>query len=120
MKRIIVADDDRNILYLVSEVLARDDYEVSQAVNGDHVLRLAKEIRPDLIVLDIMLPGLDGIKVLQALRSDPDTSGIKVVIISARNKPEDVELGMRAGADHYFVKPFKISDLTAKIREILE
>jgi CheY-like chemotaxis protein len=120
MKKILVADDDRNILYLISEVLAKGDYEVFQAVNGDHALRLAREASPDLIVLDIMMPGLDGFKVLQELKSDPQTRGIKVVVISARTKPEDVDMGMAQGADHYFSKPFKISDLTTKIRELLD
>lgn len=120
MKKILVADDDRNILYLISEVLAKGDYEVSQAVNGDHALKQVREAKPDLIVLDIMMPGLDGLKVLKELKSDPETRGIKVVVISARTKPEDVEMGMAQGADCYFTKPFKISDLTAKIRELLE
>lgn len=120
MKKILVADDDRNILYLISEVLAKGDYEVSQAVNGDHALKLAREIRPDLIVLDIMMPGLDGYKVLGDLKSDIQTRDIKVVIISAKTKPADVEKGLAEGADYYFTKPFKIADLTAKIQELLE
>lgn len=120
MKKILVADDDRNILYLISEVLAKGDFEVFQAVNGDHALRLARETRPNLIVLDIMMPGVDGFKVLGELKADPETKDIKVVVISAKTKPEDVEKGLARGADHYFTKPFKISDLTAKIRELLE
>lgn len=120
MKKVLVADDDRNILYLISEVLAKDDYEVAQAVNGDHALKLARETKPDLIVLDIMMPGLDGFKVLKELKDDPQTKGIKVVVISAKTKPEDVDKGLAQGADHYFTKPFKISELTSKIRELLE
>ncbi len=120
MKKILVADDDRNILYLISEVLAKGDYEVFQAVNGDHALKLARDTRPDLIVLDIMMPGVDGFKVLSELKADPQTKDIKVVVISAKTKPEDVDMGMAHGADHYFTKPFKISDLTSKIRELLE
>ncbi len=119
MKRILVADDDRNILYLISEVLAKGDYEVYQAVNGDHALKWCRETKPDLLVLDIMLPGLDGYRVLEEIKADPATRDIKVVVISARTKPEEVERGLAAGADHYFTKPFRISDLTAKIRELL-
>lgn len=120
MKKILVADDDRNILYLVSEVLANGDYEVTQAVNGDHALKLARETRPDLMVLDIMMPGMDGFKVMRELKADPQTRDIKVVVISAKTKPEEVEKGMAEGACHYFTKPFRVSDLTAKIRELLE
>lgn len=120
MKKILVADDDRNILYLISEVLAKGDYEVSQAVNGDHALMLARQIHPDLIVLDILMPGRDGLEVLRDLKADPQTRDIKVVVISAKTKPEEVARGLEAGADHYFTKPFKISDLIAKIRELLE
>jgi len=120
MKKILVADDDRNILYLISEVLAKGDYEVSQAVNGDHALKLARQIHPDLIVLDILMPGRDGLDVLRTLKADPQTGDIKVVVISAKAQPEDVAKGLAAGADHYFTKPFKVSDLINKIKELLE
>jgi len=120
MKKVLIADDDRNILYLISEVLTKGSYEVTQAVNGGHALKLAREIHPDLVVLDLMMPGVDGLEVLRTLKGDPQTSDIKVVIISAKTKPEDVARGLEEGASHYFTKPFRVTDLTAKIRELLE
>jgi len=119
MKKVLVADDDRNVLYLISEVLAKGNYEVAQAVNGDHALKLARETHPDLIVLDVMMPGLDGLGVLRLLKDDPATRDIKVVVISAKTKPQDVEKGMAEGADAYLTKPFKVAELTATINKVL-
>ncbi len=116
MKRILVADDDRNVLYLISEVLSRSEYEVSQAVNGDQALKMTRETMPDLVLLDIMMPGLDGIEVCRALKSDPATTGIKVIMVTAKTGKKDIEAGRDAGADHYITKPFRLADLIDRIK----
>ncbi len=119
MKRILVADDDRNVLYLISEVLSRSEFEVSQAVNGDQALKMARETEPDLVLLDIMMPGLDGIEVCRALKSDPATKGLKVIMVTAKTGRKDIEAGQSAGADYYITKPFKLSELIGIIESLI-
>ncbi|HBE73750.1 MAG TPA: hypothetical protein DDW31_06675 [candidate division Zixibacteria bacterium] len=119
MKRILVADDDRHVLYLISEVLTRSDYEVSQAADGDQALEMARSTKPDIIILDIMMPGLDGIEVCRAVKSDPATAGIRVIMVTAKSGPQDIEAGREAGADHYITKPFRLAELVGKIAELV-
>ena len=119
MKRVLVADDDRHVLYLISEVLARSDYEVSQAEDGHQALKMARETAPDLLLLDIMMPGLDGIEVCRAVKADPATAGIKVIMVTAKSGPRDIEAGREAGADHYVTKPFRLAELVVKIAELI-
>ncbi len=119
MKRILVADDDRYILSLMSEVLIRTDYEVVQATDGHQALKMAEEMSPDLMLLDVMMPGPDGIEVCRRIKSNPKTSGIKVIMVTAKCGPKDIEAGREAGADHYITKPFRLSDLVGKIEELI-
>lgn len=119
MKRVLVADDDRNVLFLISELLARSDYEVSQAVNGDQALIMARELLPDLIILDVMMPHRDGIEVCRSLKADPLTASIKVIFVTAKAQGKDREAGMEAGADDYVTKPFKLNEILEKIKNLL-
>jgi DNA-binding response OmpR family regulator len=119
MKRILVADDDRNVLFLISELLARSDYEVSQAINGDQALKMARELLPDLVILDIMMPGKDGLEVCRTLKGDPATSSIKVIMVTAKAQGRDREAGLEAGADEYITKPFRLNELLDKIKEAI-
>ncbi len=119
IKKILVADDDNNILFLVSEILVRQNYEVFQAVNGDQALKDAKSLHPDLMVLDIMMPVIDGIEVCRRIKASPETSDIKVIMLTAKTSGKDMEAGMAAGADHYMTKPFKIAELSGMIKELL-
>jgi len=119
MKRILVADDDRNVLYLISELLARSRYDVSQAVNGDQALQMARELLPDLVILDVMMPGKDGLEVCRALKQDPATAPIKVIIVTAKAQGRDREAGLEAGADEYITKPFRLNELLEKIEKNL-
>jgi len=117
--KILVADDDSNMLFMVSEILARQGYEVYQAVNGDQALKDARSLLPDLMVLDIMMPVIDGIEVCRRIKASPETSGIKVIMLTAKTGGKDLEAGMAAGADHYMTKPFKIAELSEKIKELI-
>lgn len=118
MKRVLVADDDRNVLFLISELLARSDYDVSQAVNGDQALHMARGLLPDIMVLDVMMPGRDGIEVCREIKSVPTTAGIKVIFVTAKAQGRDREAGLAAGADDYITKPFKLNELLEKIRKL--
>ena len=117
--KILVADDDSNMLFMVSEILARQGYEVYQAVNGDQALKDAGSLHPDLMVLDIMMPVIDGIEVCRRIKASPETRDIKVIMLTAKTSGKDLEAGMAAGADHYMTKPFKIAELSGKIKELI-
>lgn len=117
--KILVADDDSNMLFMVSEILARQGYEVFQAVNGDQALKDARSLHPDLMVLDIMMPVIDGIEVCRRVKADPETRDIKVIMLTAKTSGKDLEAGLAAGADHYMTKPFKIAELSGKIKELI-
>jgi DNA-binding response OmpR family regulator len=118
-KKIMVADDDRNVLYLITELLSRQNYSIEPAVDGEQALIKAREFNPDLIVLDVMMPLIDGIEVCRRVKSNPQTSHIKVIMLTAKTSGRDKEAGLAAGADHYMTKPFKITELTGKIDELL-
>ncbi len=119
MKRILVADDDPNMLLLLSEVLTRGQYQVSQATTGDAALRQARTEVPDLLLLDVMMPGIDGYEVCRRIKGDQALSAIRVIMVTAKAQGKDIQTGMTAGADHYITKPFKIGELSAKIKELI-
>lgn len=119
IKKILVADDDKNVLFLITELLTRQNYQVFQAVNGDQALREAGSLHPHLMVLDIMMPGIDGIEVCRRIKASPDTKDIRVIMLTAKTSGRDIEAGMAAGADHYLTKPFRINELTEKIKELI-
>ena len=116
---VLCADDDEDILALVSLQLGRAGYEVVQATDGEQALQLARERRPALAVLDVMMPGRTGLEVLQELRADEATNGIRVILLSARVQEADVEGGLGAGADAYLAKPFRAAELVEKVGELL-
>jgi two-component system alkaline phosphatase synthesis response regulator PhoP len=118
-KKILVADDDRNVLFLVSEILTRQNYEIAQAVNGDQAIAMARSLHPDLMILDIMMPLIDGVEVCRRIKADQDTQDIKVIMLTAKTGGRDIEAGIAAGADHYMTKPFKIAELTEKIHQLI-
>jgi DNA-binding response OmpR family regulator len=114
-----VADDDRDILQLVTFRLERADYEVVQANDGEEALRLVKELHPDLAVLDLMMPKLNGYEVIREIRRDEETKAIPVILLTARVQEADVARGFEAGADDYLKKPFSPQELRARVQAIL-
>jgi DNA-binding response OmpR family regulator len=116
---ILVADDDEDILLLVTTRLRRDGFEIVQASNGKQALELARERRPALAVLDIGMPGLDGVQVLEQIRADDDLRGIRVLLLTAKAQESDVRRGYDAGADAYVKKPFSPAELSTRVRELL-
>lgn len=118
-KAILVADDDRDILELVAFRLERAGYEVLTAGDGEQALAAAREHRPALAVLDVMMPKLTGYDVVKAMRAEEGTSRIPVILLTARVQEADVSRGFEAGADDYIRKPFSPQELRARVEAIL-
>ena len=117
---VLVADDDDDILLLVTTRLRRDGFEVVSASSGDQALALARERKPALAVLDIGMPGLDGLEVLQHIRGDEELRGMLVLLLTAKAQESDVRRGYESGADAYVRKPFSPADLSKRVRELLD
>ncbi len=118
-RTVLVADDDEDILQLVSFRLERAGYTVVTAADGQQALAAAREHRPDLAVLDVMMPGLNGYEVTRELRADPATAAIPVILLTARVQEADVSRGFDAGADDYLRKPFSPQELRSRVQAIL-
>ncbi|MGH2688476.1 MAG: response regulator, partial [Actinomycetota bacterium] len=110
--------DEDGIRSLVRMTLESDAYEILEASDGAEALQLAREHRPDLLLLDVMMPGLTGLEVCRTLKSDPATAGITIVMLTARAQDSDREAGQEAGAESYFTKPFSPVALLRKVDEI--
>ena len=117
---VLVADDDDDILLLVTTRLQRDGFEVVSASSGDRALALARERKPALAVLDIGMPGLDGLEVLEQIRADEELSGMLVLLLTAKAQESDVRRGYESGADAYVRKPFSPAELSKRVRELLD
>jgi two-component system phosphate regulon response regulator PhoB len=117
--RVLVVDDEPDITALVAYHLARKGYRVSTAANGSEALRRATNERPDLIVLDLMLPGRSGYDVLEELRRRPDTRDAGVILLTARREEGDRLKGLALGADDYVVKPFSPEELVLRVGAVL-
>ncbi|MFC2002105.1 response regulator transcription factor [Chloroflexota bacterium] len=115
-KRVLVVDDDARTVELVKLYLNRDGYRVLTAYDGIEALRLAREGHPDLIVLDLMLPGMDGLEVCRTLRGESD---VPIIMLTARTTDEDKLTGLGVGADDYVTKPFSPRELAARVRAVL-
>jgi len=118
-ERILVVDDEADILALVTYHLAKSGYRVSTAATGPEALRAAREERPSLIVLDLMLPGMSGFDVLEQLRGDAATGGVAVLMLTARREEPDRIRGLSIGADDYLTKPFSPQELVLRVGAIL-
>jgi DNA-binding response OmpR family regulator len=119
-KRVLVVDDEIYIVHILEFTLTMEGYEVLTAADGEEALRKIEQDRPDLVVLDIMMPKLDGYEVCRRLRQDDEFRSLPVILLSAKGRPIDRETGLEVGADDYIVKPFSPRRLLEKIRELLE
>ncbi|MDD3717916.1 MAG: response regulator [Actinomycetota bacterium] len=113
--KVLVVDDEKNILDIIKFNLEVEGYEVITSRDGEEALRLVRELRPDLILCDIMMPDLDGLEVCRRLKADSRTNQIPVVMLSARTQAQDKVASIEAGADDFITKPFDFSDLVARI-----
>jgi DNA-binding response OmpR family regulator len=116
MKRILVVDDAPNIVELLRMYLEREGYEVAEAADGPSAIEAHRRVRPDLVVLDVMLPGMDGFEVCRAIRREADTP---IVMLTARTDDVDAIVGLEIGADDYVTKPFNPRALVARVKAIL-
>lgn len=116
---ILVADDDDDILLLVTTRLKRDGFDVIEARSGNEALALAQARQPDVAVLDVGMPGLDGLEVLARIRADDTLRRMRVLLLTAKAQESDVRRGYDAGADAYVRKPFSPAELSARVRELL-
>jgi DNA-binding response OmpR family regulator len=116
---VLVADDDPDILKLVTLRLERDGYEVVGAANGEQALEHAFERTPDLALIDVSMPKLDGYEVAQRLRRSDATKTIPIILLTARAQDSDVARGVEAGADDYVKKPFSTADLRSRVQAAL-
>lgn len=117
--RIVVADDDPDIRRLVCFTLKRQGHTILEADRGDAALDVIIAERPDLALLDMMMPGLTGLEVMQAVAANPDLSDIPVVFLSAKGQASEIDEGLRSGARAYIVKPFSPKELAAQIADVL-
>jgi two-component system, OmpR family, response regulator MprA len=118
--KILVIDDDFIVLDLLRDTLVMDGFEVITASSGLEGLgQLIKE-QPDLVLLDIMMPNMDGYELCQKLKQSKSTSALPIIIVSAKAQPEDIEVGMALGVDDYITKPFDLKDMDKRIRIVLK
>jgi two-component system alkaline phosphatase synthesis response regulator PhoP len=118
-EKILVVDDEEDILELVEYNLSRNGYRVMCVRTGEDALKTTRSELPDLVVLDLMLPGVDGLEVCKILKRDSKTSGIPVVMLTAKGEEADIVTGLELGADDYVTKPFSPRVLLARIRAVL-
>ena len=118
-KRILVVEDDRDISELIRYNLQREGYEVSVVFDGSLAFEHAVKIKPDLILLDLMLPEVDGLEICRLLKSDKEVKGVPVVMLTAKSEESDIILGLQMGADDYIAKPFSPKVLIARVKAIM-
>lgn len=118
-KKILIADDEQNIVISVEFLMKREGYAVSVATDGEEALARIREDKPDLVLLDVMMPKKNGFDVCQEVRSDPAFAGTRILMLTARGRDTEVAKGLALGADGYMTKPFSTKDLVDKVRELL-
>lgn len=120
MPRVLVVDDDPQVLKLLRVNFELEGYEVMSATNGEEALELVGRDSPDVVVCDVMMPGIDGLEVVRRLRAQPDTAGLPLVVVSAKAQRADVRAGLKLGADEYVTKPFDPAELIEIVQRLLE
>ena len=118
-KQILIIEDEPDIQELLSFNLDNNGYKVYTASNGEKGLEVARKEQPDLILLDLMLPGINGLDVCRIIKNDQDTSGVSIIMLTALGQEEDIIKGLETGADDYVTKPFSLQVLEARIKSVL-
>ncbi|MEA2268046.1 MAG: two-component system, OmpR family, alkaline phosphatase synthesis response regulator PhoP [Solirubrobacteraceae bacterium] len=119
MAKVLIADDQPNMRQLVRLTLESDHFEIFEAPDGDAALEIARRERPDLAFLDWTMPGTTGVEVCRALREDPATAAMRIVMLTARSQPGDRAHATEMGADDFITKPFSPIELLEKVRDVL-
>jgi len=120
MKKILIVDDEQDIVESLKFVLETNDYTCYTADNGEDGLRLAKELTPDLIILDVMMPKMNGYKISRLLKYDAKYKDIPILMVTARSQEEDKAIGEETGADEYITKPFELGEVVKKVEQYLK
>jgi DNA-binding response OmpR family regulator len=118
--RVLIADDNPQGVELLEAYLSETDYEVQTAADGEETLRKVAEWKPDLILLDIMMPRISGFEVCKRLRKNPETAGMVILMITALDQPSDIERAVEAGANDFLTKPINKTDLMSRVRSALQ
>jgi len=119
MAKILIVDDEKDIVDLISYNLEREGFSTIKAFDGGSVLAIVKSQKPDLIILDLMLPGMNGLDICKGIRSNPQTAALPVIMLTAKSDELDKILGLEIGADDYITKPFSVKELVARVRALL-
>jgi DNA-binding response OmpR family regulator len=120
MKKVLIVDDEPNIVISLEFLMAQNGFQVRIARSGEAALELLQSYKPDLMLLDVMLPFRSGFEVCQTIKENPQLKDIKIILLTAKGREADKERGLAAGADSYIVKPFSTKELVKKAKEILE
>ena len=118
-KKVLIADDEPNIVISLEFLMKREGHEVSIARDGQQALDAIRSSRPDLVLLDVMMPFKTGFEVLQAVRADEAIAATKILMLTAKGRETDTAKGLALGADAYMTKPFSTKDLAARVRQML-
>jgi DNA-binding response OmpR family regulator len=119
-KKVLIADDEPNIVISLEFLMQQQGYEVRIARDGEEALIAAAEFRPDLILLDVMMPQRSGYEVCQKIRENPELQSVKIVMLTAKGRDMEVQKGLALGADEYVTKPFSTKDLAEQVRRLLK
>lgn len=119
-KKVLIAEDESNILVSLEFLMEKSGYEIRTVADGEEALRVAREFHPDLLLLDVMLPLRNGFEVCQLLREAPDSSAMKIVMLTAKGRDTEVAKGLALGADAYITKPFATRELLDTVKRLLE
>jgi len=120
MAKLLIIEDEKDIVQALEYNLKKEGFEIHKAYDGLQGLKLATEIIPDLIILDLMLPGLDGLELCRKIKKDPKTENIPIIMLTAKGAETDKVVGLEVGADDYITKPFSMRELIARVKAILK
>lgn len=119
-KKVLIVDDERNIAISVEFLMQREGFEVTVAHDGEEGLARIQADKPDLVLLDVMMPKLNGFEVCEAVRADPSLTGVRIVMLTAKGRTAEIHKGLALGADAYIPKPFSTAELVNKVKELLD
>lgn len=119
MNKVLIVDDEKALRVLIAGTLEIGDYNILEADNGIDALEIVKQEKPDLIILDVMMPGMSGYEVCKQIKTNPDLANIKILILTAKGQQSDKEAAKEARADYYLAKPFSPMELLSLVEEIL-
>ena len=119
-KRVLIVDDEPNIVISLEFLMKREGFAVSVARDGEEALERIRAERPDLVILDVMMPKLNGFEVCETVRADPQLAGIRILMLTAKGRETEMRKGISLGADAYIAKPFSTRDLVDRVKSLLD